>query len=191
MNLSKPVTPIRNYAVGSMITALILLGPVVTFLMVITAQILIDLLMVGGISAVCAVAAGSIGLVLSRKFWRRPEWWIRRSRNSRREKRPLPPHQCDAPDDQFGSPFVMWKSARRPSGLGQSETNVTTEPWSAVEWIADADLTRDRSIGIRFHIAEIRPVRAKFAAEQFHARIAPNNAMTLSRIEWLWPLKRA
>jgi len=35
MNLSKPVNPIRNYAVGSVITALILLGPVVTFLMVI------------------------------------------------------------------------------------------------------------------------------------------------------------
>ena len=28
------------------------------------------------------------------------------------------------------------------SDLGQSEINVTTEPWSAVEWIADADLTR-------------------------------------------------
>ena len=26
----------------------------------------------------------------------------------------------------------------------------------------------------------------QFAAEQFHARIAPNNAMTLSRIVWLW-----
>src|ERR1700726_2889954 len=26
------------------------------------------------------------------------------------------------------------------AALGQSETNVTTEPWSAVEWIADADL---------------------------------------------------
>src|SRR3954452_15525811 len=26
--------------------------------------------------------------------------------------------------------------------MGQSETSVTTEPWSAVEWIADADLTR-------------------------------------------------
>src|SRR5438270_12783491 len=26
--------------------------------------------------------------------------------------------------------------------FGQSETKVTTEPWSAVEWIADADLTR-------------------------------------------------
>ena len=73
MNLSKPVNPIRNYAVGSVITALILLGPVVTFLMVIAAQILIDLLTVGGTSAVCAVAAGSIGLVLSRKFWRRSE----------------------------------------------------------------------------------------------------------------------
>jgi hypothetical protein len=52
MNLSKPVNPIRNYAVGSVITALILLGPVVTFLMVIAAQILIDLLTVGGTSAV-------------------------------------------------------------------------------------------------------------------------------------------
>ena len=46
------------------------------------------------------------------------------------------------------------------SALGQRETNVTTEPWSAVEWIADADPTRHRSIGVRCHIAEIRPVRA-------------------------------
>jgi len=73
MNLSKPVNPIRNYAVGSVITALILLSPVIAFLMVIAAEMLIDLLMVGGTSAVCVVAAGSIGLVLSRKFWRRPE----------------------------------------------------------------------------------------------------------------------
>ena len=69
--------------------------------------------------------------------------------------------------------------------FGQSETNVTTEPWSAVECIADADLTRASFYWDWFHIAEIRPVRAKFAAEQFHARIAPNNAMTLSRIDWL------
>ena len=72
MNLSKPVNPIRNYAVGSVITALILFSPAVAFLMVIAAEMLTDLLMVGGTSAVCAVA-GSIGLVLSRKFWRRPE----------------------------------------------------------------------------------------------------------------------
>ena len=73
MNLSKPVNPIRNYAVGSVISALILLGPVVTFLVVIAAEMLTDLLMVGGTSAVCAVVAGGIGLVLSRKYWRRTE----------------------------------------------------------------------------------------------------------------------
>jgi hypothetical protein len=73
MNLSKPVNPIRNYAFGSVITALILLSPVVAFLMAIAAEMLIDSLMVGGTSAVCAVAAAVIGLVLSRKFWRRLE----------------------------------------------------------------------------------------------------------------------
>src|SRR5215472_9914001 len=76
MNLSKPANPIRYYAFGSVITALILLSPVVAFLMVIAAEMLIDLLMVGGTSAVCVVAAGGIGLVLSRKFWRRP--WVLR-----------------------------------------------------------------------------------------------------------------
>jgi hypothetical protein len=73
MNLSKPVNPIRNYAFRSVITALILLSPVIAFLMAIAAEMLIDLLMVGETSAVCAVAAGGIGLVLSRRFWRRPE----------------------------------------------------------------------------------------------------------------------
>ena len=73
MILSKPVRPIRNYAFRSVIMALILLSPVIGFLMVIAAEMLIDLLMVGGTSAVCAVAAGSIGLVLSRKLWRRPK----------------------------------------------------------------------------------------------------------------------
>ena len=73
MNLSKPVNPIRNYAFRSLITALILLSPVIAFLMAIAAEMLIDLLMVQGTSAVCAVAAGGIGLVLSCRFWRRPE----------------------------------------------------------------------------------------------------------------------
>ena len=50
MNLSKPVNPIRNYAFGSVITALILLSPVVAFLMAIAAEMLIDSLMVGGTS---------------------------------------------------------------------------------------------------------------------------------------------
>ena len=73
MNLSKPVNPIRCYAFGSVFAALILLSPVLAFLVVIAAEMLIDSLMAGGTSAVCAIAAGGIGLVLSRKFWRRPE----------------------------------------------------------------------------------------------------------------------
>ena len=73
MILSKPVNPIRNYAFGSVITALILLSPVLAFLVIIAAEMLIDLLIVGGTSAVCAVAAGGIGLVLSRRLWRRPK----------------------------------------------------------------------------------------------------------------------
>ena len=73
MSPSKPANPARNCAVGSAIAALILLGPVAALLMVAAAEMLIDLLIVGGTSAVCAVAAGSIGLVLSRKFWRRSE----------------------------------------------------------------------------------------------------------------------
>ena len=48
MNLSKPVNLIRYYAFGSVIMALILLSPVIGFLMVIAAEMLIDLLMVGG-----------------------------------------------------------------------------------------------------------------------------------------------
>ena len=76
MSPSKPANPVRNCAVGSAIAALILLGPVAALLMVAAAEMLIDLLIVGGTSAVCAVAAGSIGLVLSRKFWRRPEMML-------------------------------------------------------------------------------------------------------------------
>jgi hypothetical protein len=72
MNLSKRVNPIRNYAFGSVITALILFSPVFAFLVVIAAEMLIDLLMMGGTSAICLFAAGGIGLVLVRKFWRRP-----------------------------------------------------------------------------------------------------------------------
>ena len=73
MSPCKPANPVRNYAVGSAIAALILLGPVAALLMVAAAEMLIDLLIVGGTSAVCAVAAGSIGLMLFRKFWRRPQ----------------------------------------------------------------------------------------------------------------------
>jgi hypothetical protein len=71
MNLSKQVNPVRRYAVGSVITALALLSPVVALLMLIATEVLIDFLLGAGASAVWAAAAGALGLVLFRKFWRR------------------------------------------------------------------------------------------------------------------------
>jgi hypothetical protein len=72
MKPRKTVNPVRKYAVGSVITALLLFSPVVALLMVSAAEMLIDVLIAGRASAVCAVVAGGFGLVLVRKFWRRP-----------------------------------------------------------------------------------------------------------------------
>ena len=71
MKPSKRVIPVRRYAGGAVISALFVLSPAVTFLVLIAAEMLTDLLLVGGTVADCAVAAAALGLVLSRKFWRR------------------------------------------------------------------------------------------------------------------------
>jgi hypothetical protein len=59
--------------VGSVIAALILFSPVIAFLMVIVAEMQIDLLMESGTIADCAIAVGAIGWLLCRKFWPQPE----------------------------------------------------------------------------------------------------------------------
>jgi hypothetical protein len=65
---------------------------------------------------------------------------------SARVPRPKWFHQRQAGRTPVGRPNYPSKRTSRPvasaTGLGESETNFTTEPWSAVEWIADADLTR-------------------------------------------------
>jgi hypothetical protein len=71
MNLSKQGNPVRRYAVGSLITALALLSPVIALLMLIATEVLIDFLLGAGASTVWAAAAGALGLVLFRKFWPR------------------------------------------------------------------------------------------------------------------------
>ena len=63
------VSNVRIWAVASAIAALILLSPIVAFLMVITAEMLIDVVIQGRATAVCAVAAGAIGWALFRKNW--------------------------------------------------------------------------------------------------------------------------
>ena len=117
MSPSKPANPVRNYAVGSAIAALILLGPVAALLMVAAAEMLIDLLIVGGTSAVCAVAAGGIGLVLSRGKVIR--WRISPGRNWYPEIRPLLPHRCDVATASLVS-LCNVDERRRPSVPGRN-----------------------------------------------------------------------
>jgi hypothetical protein len=61
------MSSVRNWAVGSAIAALLLLSPVVAFLMVISAEMLIDFAMEAGATAVCIGPVGAIGWVLFRK----------------------------------------------------------------------------------------------------------------------------
>jgi hypothetical protein len=67
------VSSVRNWAVGAAIAALILFSPIVAFLMVIVAEMAVDLLMVAGGPADCTIAAGVIGWVLFRRYGIRPE----------------------------------------------------------------------------------------------------------------------
>ena len=63
---------------ASVIAALILLSPVVAFLMVIAAEVLIDALMEAGMIGVSAVAIGAVGWVQFRSIWRAEiaqGWW--------------------------------------------------------------------------------------------------------------------
>jgi hypothetical protein len=71
MNLGKQVNPVRRYAGGGIVSALILFSPVVVFFVLIAAEVLVDVLLVAGNDALCAVAAGVTGLVLFRKLRRR------------------------------------------------------------------------------------------------------------------------
>ena len=64
---------VRNWAAGSAIVALILLSPIVAFLVVIAAEMLIDLVMEVGVPVVCAIAAPVIGWVLFRRMSSDPE----------------------------------------------------------------------------------------------------------------------
>ena len=59
---------LRNWALGSAVMALILLGPIIVFLVVIGAEMLCDMVATRGVTAVCVVAAGAIGWGLLRPF---------------------------------------------------------------------------------------------------------------------------
>ena len=68
MNLGKQVNSIRRYAGRAIACVLVLFSPVVAFFVLIAAEVLVDVVLVAGNDALCAVAAGLTGLVLSRKL---------------------------------------------------------------------------------------------------------------------------
>jgi hypothetical protein len=59
---------IRNWAFGVLMAALILLGPVIAFLMIVTAEVVTDLVTRLGATAMWPLAALAVGWVLLRKF---------------------------------------------------------------------------------------------------------------------------
>ena len=61
---------VRYWTVASMIAGLILLSPIVAFLMIISAEMLIDLLMGAGTTVFYTIAVGAVGRLLVRRFWR-------------------------------------------------------------------------------------------------------------------------
>jgi hypothetical protein len=64
---------LSNWAVGSSIIVLILLGPIIAFFVVIAAEMLTDVLTKEGMTAVCIVAAGAIGWRLFRPYRAQPD----------------------------------------------------------------------------------------------------------------------
>jgi hypothetical protein len=67
------MSSLRTWAAGSVIVALILLSPMIAFLMVLVAEMQIDLLMEAGTRPTAPSSPGAIGWVLYRKFWPHPK----------------------------------------------------------------------------------------------------------------------
>jgi positive regulator of sigma E activity len=62
-----------NWAVGSAVMALVLLGPIIAFFVVIAAEMLTDALTKEGVTAVCIVAAGAVGWSVFRSYRPQPD----------------------------------------------------------------------------------------------------------------------
>lgn len=58
----------RNWALGSAVILLILIGPIIALLVIIAAEMLSDVLTNKGMTAISMAIAGAIGWVLLRKY---------------------------------------------------------------------------------------------------------------------------
>jgi hypothetical protein len=68
----RSMSNVRNWAVGSAITALILLGPILAFFVIIAAEMLTDMLTKEGVTTLYIFAAGAIVWGLIRKYGPQP-----------------------------------------------------------------------------------------------------------------------
>jgi hypothetical protein len=59
---------LRDWASGVLVAALILLGPIIAFVVIVAAEMLTDLLMKVGATVIWPAAAGALAWVLLRKF---------------------------------------------------------------------------------------------------------------------------
>jgi len=66
------MSSVRNWASGFIMAALILLSPIVAFIVVLTAEMVTDLVTRVGATAVWPVAAGAVALILLRKYAGQP-----------------------------------------------------------------------------------------------------------------------
>ena len=148
MSPSKPANSFGNYAVGSAIAALILLGPVAALLMVITAEMLIDLLIMGGTSA----GVRSRGTAAS--DWSRPassgniiSWRTVRAGNWYAEIRPC--CRTDVMRPTAGSVSLCNVDECRPRLLpaATAHTVITRRCWSSPRRLLSHHATRHRRDG--------------------------------------------
>ena len=63
----------RTWVVWSVVAAVLLVSPVFAFLLIIAAEMLIDLLMEAGTTPVSAIAIGGVGWVLFRRILSQPD----------------------------------------------------------------------------------------------------------------------
>ena len=80
---------LRNWALGSTILALLLIGPIAALLTVLAAEMLTDVLTQAGVAPVCIAAAGAIAWILLRKY--RPEMGLNWGRKRRDAPAPAAP----------------------------------------------------------------------------------------------------
>jgi len=63
------MSSLRSWVAWSVVAGVLLVSPVLAFLMIIAAELLIDGLMEAGLNGVCAIAVGAVGWVLFPRFW--------------------------------------------------------------------------------------------------------------------------